>query len=388
MLCPASIIECEGLPDETSVEAAEGTVFHWLCEVCLRTGLDPEDFLGSVREHAGFTFKINEEMARSARNGLFFLRQFEAKRGAEMFTELRVDLSRWLGKNQFGTLDVGLVFPRKRQVIVWDWKYGRGVPVYAQDNAQIACYAAGFWDTVASEFFEHEPDPETIEFRLCIEQPRIPGAGGEWVVTLGDIFRHMKKARRAVTLSKLPEPPYIPGEKQCEWCPARQTCSARAEYLLDVVSQDFEAIDKWDRFDLEPRLPPEVTPERRSYIIRHRKAFEGWLNHLYSSALYDAQQGDPVPGLKLVQNRRPARRYYEAQIHHAEARLRARLGSKAFNRTLLSPAQAEERLGREAYAEELEEFVDQGTPGVSLVPEEDSRPQVKSTIEMFEDGDD
>lgn len=388
--CPASIRECEGLPDETSWEAAEGTAFHWLVEVCLRTGLEPKDFLGHKRLVDGFEFTINDDMCAAARNGLFFLRQFENEPDAKIFIEQRVDLSNWLGPDQFGTLDVGIILPRKREIVVWDWKYGRGVPVYAEKNDQIITYGGGFWDTVAWQFMQSEFPHDDVTFRLCIEQPRILGAGGEWRVTLREVFDHMEKARRSADLARSEDAPYNPGEKQCQWCPARTTCNARAEYLLNIPAYGFERMDRDDLLGREPRLPSKLTPARLSYIFRHRKAFKAWLEEIEAKCYAAAERGDPVPSLKLVEGRHPARRYRENQKHHAEVALAAVLGEDAYQKTLLSPAQAEDALKRvdgTFYEERLAEFVDLGKPGVMLVPEEDRRPAIKSTLDMFLEGE-
>jgi hypothetical protein len=46
MVCAGSVAAEEGLPDDTSEFAAEGTFAHHISEECLALGLDPYDFIG------------------------------------------------------------------------------------------------------------------------------------------------------------------------------------------------------------------------------------------------------------------------------------------------------------------------------------------------------
>jgi len=381
--CPASVRASAGKPDHTRYEAAEGTVFHELVADCLDLGLDPEDCIGGGRGLAvdGFWIEYDEEMADRARDGLDYVRNMAAQPGWELFVETRVDISPYTLPGQFGTADVTLINVEKREIIVFDWKYGKE-PVYAQENYQLSGYALGAWNTLCAERFDH--DSSDIKVTLIIEQPRVPGAGGSWATTMERLLEFGRYTRRQAVLSQSPDAPFNPGVDQCKWCRARDTCGAHAKWHLEMIGIEFDELDQEEA----PELPEEITPERRTMLLKMRPMLNRWLDGLHKSAYHDASVGRPVPWMKMVEGRSPARKWKENHVHKAEQTLVKVLGPDAYHEPqLLTPTQAEKALGKAEYATVLERFVDKGTPAPILVPEEDSRAEIKSVTDEFDDLD-
>lgn len=385
--CPASVKASVGRPDGARYEAAEGTVFHELMADCLELGLDPEDCIGDGRGLSvdGYWIEYDDEMADRGRDGLDYVRNMAAQPGWELYVETRVDISPYTLPGQFGTADVTLVNVEKREMIVFDWKYGKE-PVYAQENYQLSGYALGAWTSICAERFDH--DPSGIKVTLIIEQPRVPGAGGAWETTMQRLLEFGQHTRRQAVLSQGDDAPYNPGVEQCKWCRARDICGAHAAWHLEMIGIEFDELDGED----EPELPKEITPERRTMLLKMRPMLNKWLDGLHKSAYHDASMGRSVPWMKLVEGRRPARKWKENHVHKAETVLVKSLGDDAHHEpALLSPAQAEtalkKKLGNAAYSELVERFVDQGTPSSILVPEEDSRAEIKSVVDEFDDLD-
>tara|TARA_R110000796_G_scaffold41118_7_gene101531 strand:- start:14406 stop:14897 length:492 start_codon:yes stop_codon:yes gene_type:complete len=151
-----------------------------------------------------------------------------------------------------------------------------------------------------------------------------------------------------------------------------------------MIGIEFDELDE----DEVPGLPEEVTPERRTMLLKMRPMLNRWLDGLHKSAYHDANMGNPVPWMKLVDGRSPARKWKENHIHKAETVLVKALADDAYKPPeLLSPTQAEKALGKAEYAELLERFVDKGTPAPILVSEDDSRTELKSVADEFEDLD-
>ena len=164
MRCPGSVALCDEAPERESSEyAAEGTVAHHVREMCLRFGLEPEDFIGQQIGADGYSFTVTEDMADHLRPGIEFVRERKGK----VYNEYQVRFDRWL-PGQFGTLDVGITAPD--EIIINDLKYGAGKPVSAKENEQLMIYALGFWDNVA----RHETD--ATDFLLVVDQPRARAA--------------------------------------------------------------------------------------------------------------------------------------------------------------------------------------------------------------------
>lgn len=383
--CPGSVQAEAGIPDKAGYEAAEGTVFHELVSDCLDFGLEPEDFLGEGNglEVDGFWIDYDEEMCLSAHDGLDFIRTYIDDPDCRVFVETRVDISPWTLPGQFGTADVVIVNIKERWVIVFDWKYGKE-PVYPQENYQAQGYCLGSWQTLFGELFEW--DPSGIEVTIVIEQPRVPGAGGAWKTTMQRVLEFGQHVKRQAVLSQEPDAPRHPGKEQCRWCRARDYCGAFAEWHLEMIGLEFDDLDAEEPPTLDP--PEEVTPERRSMLLKMAPMIRQWLDALHKAAYHDAQLGNDVPNLKLVEGKHPARKYAENQQHKAETVLRKVLGSDAYHPpVLLSPAQAEKKLGKARYVELLDRFVDKGTPQPILVPVEDNRPEFEAAVDMFDDLD-
>jgi hypothetical protein len=385
--CPGSVKAQAGIPDQSRYEAAEGTVFHELVADCLELGFEPEDYVGGGRGLMvdGFWIEYDDEMVQSARDGLDYVRAMVAEPGWQLFVETRVDISKWTLPGQFGTADVILVNVAKRKVIVFDWKYGK-IPVYPQENYQLQGYCLGAWQTIFGKLFNWKP--EGIDVKIIIEQPRVPGAGGAWDTTMQRVLEFGAYAKRQAALTTSDKAPRVPGPKQCRWCRAKDTCGAHAAWHMEMLDLEFDDLDMAAETGIAPSLtvPEDITPERRSVLLQMKPMLNQWFDALHKAAYHDAKVGNPVPGMKLVDGKRPARKYKANAEHKAETVLRGALGEDAYHPpVLLSPAQAEKKLGKARYVELLDRFVDLGEPQPILVPEEDNRPALESAVDMFDD---
>lgn len=367
LACPGSVALCDKVPEQpASEEAAEGIVFHRVAAECLELGLEPADFIGQRLTADGHTFIFDEEMAGHMQPGLDRIRELA---DGPMFVEQTVKLDPWL-PGQFGTLDCGIV--GHKEIIIFDWKYGAGVPVSPVENPQLMLYALGFHETIAYPYVTSNP------VRLVIEQPRAPG-GGEWVVSGLDLGAFGEKVREVGKIIDSPDAPLVPGEKQCRFCPARSICPAFAKFNLDLFSMKFEDLDAETPPDL-----PEITPERRSYVVRHADMFRKWLDDLHAETLADALAGRPTPGLKVVHGRKPNREW--ADEEQATSFLTRYLGDSAFIKKLRSPAQAEKVLDKDVWRTPvLSMLISQGDPKPVLVPETDSRQAIEPLTAKFDD---
>lgn len=352
---------------------------------CLELGLEPEDFVGDGRglQIDGYFIEYDEDMAEFARDGLDFVRSMAAEEGWQLFVETRVDISPFTLPGQFGTADVVLVNIQKRKVIVLDWKYGKE-PVYPQENYQCSGYALGAWQTIFGKMFDWKPD--NIDVTIVIEQPRVPGAGGAWKTTMQRLLEFGQHARHQAVLTQKPDAPLVPGKEQCRWCRARDSCGAYAKWHLEMIGLELDDLDGPELPTLTP--PEELTPERRSMLLLMKPRFTQWLEAIHQIVYHDASVGNPIPYQKLVLGKRPNRKYLDNMAHKAETVLVRELGEDAYHpKELLSPAQAEKKLGKPRYGKLLKRFVDEGEPRPILVPEEDSRERVETAVDMLDDLD-
>lgn len=364
---------CADLPDESSEYAAEGSCAHKIREECLSLGLDPYDFVGTTISSEGFTFEVTEAWAEALTPGIDRIRDL----GGDLYVEYRVKLDRW-AKGQFGTLDAGIVRPDL--IVINDLKFGMGVPVSPVWNEQLMIYALGFWDNVA----RHLTDAE--DFIIAIDQPRAPGGGGEWKVSLDELRSFGRRVKRKAKEALSPGAPITPGEIQCQWCPAAQQnkCAAHAEFLFEMTSMKFDDLDDAESMGYDPEPAYPVSLERRSFIVKHAPMFRKWLDRLHADTLADALAGMPTPGLKAVTGRKGPRKWSDEGA--AERILEKAIGEDAYEKKLKSPTQAEGDVPKKAWRT-LQEFIDQSDGKPTLVSVDDEREAVTPMAAKFDNLD-
>lgn len=377
--CPASVqfIEDEGIEDEGGTAANQGSILHEICERCLSsTAVSPYSFVGETMEYEGTTLEITELHADEIQKGLDYIDEIPGK----IFIEKRVSLDRWM-RNQFGTLDVGIIGPKR--VTIFDWKWGY-IPVQAVDNDQLRIYALGFWEKYVRRQY-----PELRKFRLIIWQPFAPGGGGEWDVDLDELLDFGDEVIDLARATYKKDAPFVPGEKQCAYCPAAKNlvCAAYKKFNLDMLIDDDDAMDEEIEMGIPMRMAntKEMTPERRSHILQHRSMINKFLDRLAAEELDDALKGRPTPGRKAVDGRSPARKYHDKEDAEREITL-ILPDEEAYNRKLVSPTQLEKLVPEKVYKRLEKRLVDRGEPKPVMVPEGDRRP-AKSTLlaELDED---
>jgi len=219
--CPASVKAQEGLPDESSPAAEEGTALHELSETCLHKGLEPHELMGETFNG----YVINLEQANMARVYVNHCRSLPQTR---THIEQRLDYSMW-AEGGFGTADFLSI--KEGEAWVVDAKFGRNQ--VDADCDQLKCYALGVFD-------KHGFDAQLDTIHMTIVQPR-----------LGHIDTHTMRHRELLkwgaevlapaaeaALSK--KPPFNPGESQCRYCKAAPTCRALSQHIFDKIGEDFE----------------------------------------------------------------------------------------------------------------------------------------------------
>ena len=386
--CPGSVALEATMPNEAGIEAAQGTVFHEFAAICLETGLDPDIFIGhtmSVEGHG--TLPFTPEMANKMQSGLDYARAL-MEPGDLVFIEKKVDLSPWLGPVQFGTMDLSIISLKNQRAIIFDWKWGAGVPVSPVENDQGVLYALGVWNDYLSgllEGFFGGEQHDSFKIHIIIEQPRAPGGGGEWVISLAELLRRGTEVAVDAAKTYDPEAPRIPGPKQCQFCMGarKNVCPEHAEFLLSQF--DTKMSDLTDQFNVgaELQLPRVLDPEQRSQILLHKAMIEKWLDRLHADAYDDAENGRVVPGMKLVEGRRSPRGWINEAKAAAILKADTRIGDP-YIRKLLSPSQVEELVGKTQYRKRFESLVVLGEAKPQLVVDEDNRKARATREERFD----
>lgn len=359
LACPASA-RFPPLPDDSNEYADEGSCAHDVAATALRH-TDPERFVRDavgtrvpIAEHR--TYEFREDMVEPT---VAYCRAAVAHAHAIGAKTWQVEQTVPIGgiTGEFGaTGTADFVAAGKNTLLVMDLKFGRGVRVSARGNPQLALYAAGVLEGLL---------PPAVAARmkyvaLGVSQPRVALEPELWTVSVPE-FRALVAQLRvgAERALRHPDPPYVPGEVQCRWCPAKLACAARRKHVEEAVALD----------------PSNVAPEVLADLLRRAGAVEDWLSDVRSQSLAVALKGTALPGWKVVQGRAGPRRWSDAGL--AEKALLSKLPpEKAFERTLISPTEAEKALGKQVYAAVAAPLVARAAGALTLAEETDPRTAV------------
>lgn len=350
MSCPASVRLSDGLPDESSAYADEGTLAHELAAAIL---------LGQPVGHA------EASMHESVMDYVNAVRASAG--GHAIMVEQRVDFSEAIGQpGSFGTADAIVI--AGDQLRIYDLKYGMGVRVDAEENPQLQLYALG-----ALHQYEMLGPFKTV--RMAIHQVRLNHMS-EWVVSVDDLAAFAARARAAAEEALSETATFLPGEKQCRWCKAKAHCPALAETVAEMIGQSFENLDAEELAS----EPDRVGLNYLSHCMSAVGLVEDWCKGIRSRVERELLAGNTIDGWKLVQGRKGARKWSsEADAEAALKRMRLKVDD-IFDYRVISPTAAE-RLAKQGVIgarqwPQLEALISQSEGGLSVAPASDKRPAV------------
>jgi hypothetical protein len=354
--CPPSARLTEHMPDAPSAYAAEGTEAHALCERVLRRELF------NWRQDADKPYSLvipdeaPDEMRHAAETYVAYIREcwLSAETEPSVFIEQRVDYSRWVPEG-FGTCDCLLIHDGRLHI--FDFKYGAGVPVSPEDNAQMQIYALG-----ALAMFEATDTINTID--MTIIQPRVTAEPMTATLTAAELLDWADKVLApAAKLAWEGKGEYNPGEAQCRWCKAYPTCRAWADR--------FQSLDGFS----DPNLlsDDEIGP---------------WLTKLEGIAAYAADlkdyaqqrllDGGAIPGYKLIEGR-GVRQWTDQDAAFAAIKAAGIAETMLYNRTPITLTAAEKLLGKKRFETVCGGFVDKPAGAPKIAPESDKHPAYNPT---------
>lgn len=288
------------MPEKDTIFTREGTIAHAMAEAILRDMLaqdltsfpEPAEYLTSrsgvilaefcrTCDHEGLDWR---EMAETVYD--HYVRPvYEAYLGAklqdpdaELLIEARLKLSEFIPEG-FGSSDAVLIYGRTLEV--FDLKYGKGVKVDAEHNAQMMCYALGAYCGPGETY-------DITDVRMTILQPRLRHESS-WAITAPDLLHWAHNSLKpAAQLAFRGEGEQVPGE-HCRFCKVAAKCRALADYTLRVTQEKTE--------------PGVMTLEEIAALLPHFSTIKSWISSVEEFALEAALEGDTIPGYKVVEGR-------------------------------------------------------------------------------------
>ena len=315
--CTGSVKAESALPNTTTPYAMEGTAAHELADMCLSDGLSPHDY---INQHiAGVP--VDEEMADHVASYVAYVKSFSGIH----FYEVRVDFSEWI-PNGFGTSDAIVIDEKLKTVHVIDLKYGKGLPVDADNNSQGMLYALGVLSQYAWIY-------DITHVVIHIYQPRIKNYSS-WSITATELLKWAGWAKQRAEEAIQDDAPRTPSDKACQWCKAKATCKALLDHTHKIIMHDFDELDN---------VKPDTLTERELKVVMdNAKLIKSWLDAVESHIFDKLNNGEAFDGYKLVEGR--SSRAWINEEETAKVLSEKLSADEMFKHTLISPAQAEKLL--------------------------------------------
>jgi hypothetical protein len=389
MLCPGKIVLEAGLPNTSSKYAAEGTAAHQVLTWALQEERAAAAYIGRVIEADGFVFEVDEDMAGHVQVCVDYVADLKGDDGV-VFADERVNYSKYLNTPEseaWGTADV--IIARGTEIIVVDFKYGRGVEVDAEKNPQMMLYALGALQAYHGLVADFE------QVRVAISQPRVKSAPSEWDCSVDELEAWGHNTARdtvntCINAQAWPEVDgwaevfVVPGEKQCKFCRAKATCPS----LRNEVTYEVAAVMPATPQEFADLVNPttDKTDAHEDYIgvaLSKVDLIEDWCKAIRAEAERRLLAGAPVPGYKLVQGKRGNRAWSNpTDVEALLKSMRVKI-EDMYDFKLISPASAEklakaEVIGKRQWPK-LQELITQSEGKPHVAPESDSRPALTVT---------
>jgi len=384
--CPGSVQLSEGIPNTSSVFAAEGTAAHELCAHCLETGDDPATFLDMwIDIHApdGKGRFVNLDEPPSATDEFrYFVVDDEMVDGVAMYVdhvkslmphsdcllsvEQKLDMTH-IDPRIFGTGDATVLDMQSQHLHVIDFKYGKGVSVDADRNPQLMLYAAG----AVRRHHNHSVAKLTVH----VVQPRayhLAGPIRQFDLDLIELMEFEFEIEAAAARTNLKDPPLKAGE-WCHFCPAQGLCPARREQIYQDAAIEFTDLD------INIQEIEAMTPEQRGQILRNADSIFNYVKAVQKFEHDRALAGDMPAGFKLVAKRATRKWRDEEEAKEVLAILGVAPDALYEEPKFKTPAKLESFFPGKNKTERqnaMADLVKKESSGLNLVANEDPRPAV------------
>lgn len=366
--CPPSARLEDLFPDKSSEAAAEGTLAHAMGELKLR-----KLFIEVAMTDRTYKSRLNklkkdplyqEEMDRFTDQYVEYVSKIAYSYPSTPYIaiEKKIDYSS-IAPEGFGTADCVILSSNECHVI--DLKYGKGVPVHAEDNPQLSLYAIGVI-TAYQMFYPIE------KVTLHIVQPRLDNFSS-WETTAAYLKSWAEEIVKPAALLAFEGR----GEfKQGDWCDgcfcrAAATCKHRAEANLQLK-------------EYEGKEPPLLSNEDVGFILEKAQFLAKWVKKLESYALDQLVKGDEIPGWKIVEGRS------NRAFSDVDKALKA-LQTAGYDRALLYESkplpltEVEKTIGKEDFKNILSPYIIKPKGAPTLALQGDKRPEMILNTTATED---
>lgn len=346
--CPGSVKLVQQMPPQPSSRYAdEGTLLHNAIADVLGEGTPPAAHIGTTYQGIALTVDLFDRKLIPA---LRALDEIDPHKQLTYQVEAVVGFGDAL-PGVFGSAD--LIGRIGRRALVLDWKFGDGVAVEVEENAQAMFYAAAAMRTRETAWAFEGVD----EVELVIVQPaHAPNHVKRWTTTPGRILNFERELFAAVKAALGPQPTFASGD-HCRWCAAKSICpvlTGAVDRALHKSVKDLDAV------------------EIAAYV-RDADLLEAWISEVRALAMQMMEKGVRLPGYKLVP-KRGTRKWLNEERAFEELASLGLMPDELVETSMRSPAQVEKVLKKRKLELPGDLIVSVST-GTTIAPESDPRPE-------------
>ena len=353
--CPPSLRLGEeyGAPDTGSIYAAEGTEAHELGEFLLRQALG--EAMEDPRPAMQFYNEEMQECAEGYRDAVMDLYNQLNLRSpdAHLYVEQEISFEEYV-PGGFGTSDCVII--GDGEMLVVDYKHGKGVPVSAEGedgegNPQLKCYALG-------AYLAFSPLYNIEKVTLVIYQPRI-GNFSQFSLPVEALLTWAEGTLRPAAALALAGEGELACGSWCRFCRAKAVCRKRAEENLTLARYDFAR-------------PPTLEDDEVNLILGKLPALEAWAADIRDYALSRALGGYAWDDFKLVEGR--STRHFTDE--EAVAKIVVDAGYDPYERKVKGITAMTTLLGKAKLNDLLGSLIEKAPGKPTLAPRSDKRPEL------------
>ena len=368
---PAPRVEAE-FPETTSEYAEEGRLAHSVCELAAKkkfTVMNNRAYNSRLKKLKADP-KWDDEMLSTAATYVEHLTEHAMRfeHAPYVALEVQVDITDY-APEAFGTCDCIMI--GGDELIITDYKHGKGVPVSAQDNPQMLLYALG-----ALKLYRPIYGDMIRRVSTYIDQPRLDSYDGA-SMTVEELLAWGESIKPKAAAAFMGTGEFAPGE-WCRFCRAKAKCRARANQ--NTALEDFKdciplgrSIPMQTEYDATGFKPSNcLTDEEIGALLVRSEGLVAWYNDLKEYALVACLNGKTIPGWKAVEGR--STRAWTDQDAALEALMAGGVEEAIiYDRVPKTLAQLEKVIGKQRFGELVGGMITKSPGKPALAAESDKR---------------
>lgn len=378
---PAPRVEAE-FPETASEYAEEGRLAHSVCELAAKkkfTVMNNRTYNSRLKKLKADP-KWDDEMLSTAATYVEHLTEHAMRfeHAPYVALEVQVDITDY-APEAFGTCDCVMI--GGDELIITDYKHGKGVPVSAQDNPQMLLYALG-----ALKLYRPIYGDTIRRVSTYIDQPRLGSYDGA-SMTVEELLAWGESIKPKAAAAFMGTGEFAPGE-WCRFCRAKAKCRARANQ--NTALEDFKdciplgrSIPMQAEYDATGFKPSNcLTDEEIGALLVRAEGLVAWYNDLKEYALAACLNGKTIPGWKAVEGR--STRVWTDQDAALDALMAGGVEEAIiYDRVPKTLAQLEKVIGKQRFGELVGGMITKSPGKPALAAESDKRPAYNGAAADF-----